>query len=163
MLTIPADKPHCDFSGTHISLENNQSPKKSSKSPETSHCGISLFSLEQDDNVTVTRTSLPPGKNSPVLDQGDIKSSPSPPRPQIERPRGPEQGDAVCCVICVERGILQERFHKLWQLKLFIIIRQRFLTLKCRNPQYICFLVASAQFSELAKYFFALMDEVGRC
>lgn len=81
----------------------------------------------------ITTSALPPGQNSPVLDQWDVKSSPGPARPQIEGSWGPQQGNAIGCVISVERGVLQERLHKLWQLKLFIIIRQWFLALKYRS------------------------------
>lgn len=81
----------------------------------------------------ITRSALNPGQNSPVLDQWDVKSSPGPARPQVEGSWGPQQGNAIGCVISVERSILQERFHKLWQLKFFIIIRQWFLALKYRS------------------------------
>lgn len=97
---------------------------------------MSLFHFHYNNdhyNVMITRSALNPGQNSPVLDQWDVKSSPGPARPQVEGSWGPQQGNAIGCVISVERSILQERFHKLWQLKLFIVIRQWFLALKYRS------------------------------
>lgn len=66
---------------------------------------------------------------SPVLDQGDINGTPGAARSKVERSWCPQQGDAVGCVVCVQRGFLEEGLHILRKLKLFIIIRQRLLTL----------------------------------
>lgn len=82
-------------------------------------------------------TTLASGQNSPVLDQWDVKSSAGPARPQVEGSGCPQQGNAIGCVISVQRGVLQERLHKLWQLKLFIVIRQWFLALKHRSNSWL--------------------------
>lgn len=66
---------------------------------------------------------------SPVLDQGNINGTPGAARSEVERPWRPQQGDAVGCVVCVQRGLLEEGLHILRKLKLLIIIRQRLLTL----------------------------------
>lgn len=66
---------------------------------------------------------------SPVLDQGDIHGTPGAARSEVERSRRPQQGNAVGCVVCVQRSFLEEGLHILRKLKLFIIIRQRLLTL----------------------------------
>lgn len=67
--------------------------------------------------------------SSPVLDQGDINGTPGAARSKVERSWRPQQGDTVGCVVCVQRGFLEEGLHILRKLKLFIIIRQRLLTL----------------------------------
>lgn len=67
--------------------------------------------------------------HSPVLDQRDINGTPCATRSEIERPWRPQQGDAVGCVVCVQRGLLEEGLHILRKLKLLIIFRQRLLTL----------------------------------
>lgn len=72
----------------------------------------------------------------PVLDQGDINGASGAARSEVERSRRPQQGDAVGCVVCVQRGFLEEGLHILRKLKLFIIIRQRLLTLNwCKKGQ----------------------------
>lgn len=66
---------------------------------------------------------------SPVLNQGDINGTPCATRSEVEWSRCPQQSNAVGCVVCVERGLLEEGLHILRKLKLLIIVRQRLLTL----------------------------------
>lgn len=66
---------------------------------------------------------------SPVLDQGDINGTPGTARSEVEWSWRPQQGNAIGCVVCVQRGLLEEGLHIFRKLKLLIIIRQRLLTL----------------------------------
>lgn len=66
---------------------------------------------------------------SPVLDEWNVNCAAGSSRAHVEGPRSPEQGDSIGCVVGVQRGLFEEGLHKLRQLKLFIIIRQWFLTL----------------------------------
>ena len=77
----------------------------------------------------IKQLSHPLGVFSPVLDERDVNGSPGPPRAQVEGAWRPEQSDAVGGVVRVERSLLEEGLHVVWQLKLLIIIRQRLLTL----------------------------------
>lgn len=68
--------------------------------------------------------------SAPVFDQGDIDGAPCAARTQVERSGGPKESDAIGCVVSVERRLFKERLHKLWKLKLLIIIRERLLALR---------------------------------
>lgn len=67
--------------------------------------------------------------SSPVLDERNVDGSPGPPGAQVEGPRRPEQSDAVGCVVRVQRSVLQEGLHVIWELKLLLVLRQGLLTL----------------------------------
>lgn len=67
---------------------------------------------------------------SPVLDQGDINGTPCAARSEVEGSGCPQQRNAISCVVCVEWGVLEEGLHIFRKLKLFIVIRQRLLTLQ---------------------------------
>lgn len=66
----------------------------------------------------------------PRLDKRNVDGSPGATRPHVEGSRCPKQGNAIGCVVCEERGFLHERLHKLWQLKLLVVVRQRLDYLK---------------------------------
>lgn len=66
---------------------------------------------------------------SPVLDQRNIDGTPGAARAEVEWSWRPQQSDAIGCVVCVQRSLLEEGFHVFRKLKLLIIIRQRLLTL----------------------------------
>lgn len=78
--------------------------------------------------MNLLSTSLVPF-HSPVLDQRDINGTPGAARSEVEWSWRPQQGNAIGCVVCVQRGLLEEGLHIFWKLKLLIIIRQRLLTL----------------------------------
>lgn len=65
----------------------------------------------------------------PVLDQRNVEGSPGAARAQVKGPRCPEQGDAIGRVVRVKRGLFEEGLHKLWQLKLLVVLRERLLAL----------------------------------
>ena len=43
----------------------------------------------------------------PRLDQGHVKGAPAPARPEVEGPRGPQEGDPVGRIVTVQRAVLQ--------------------------------------------------------
>lgn len=82
---------------------------------------------------------------SPVLDQGDIYGTPCAPGSEVEGSRCPQQSDSIGSVVCVEWGLLEEGFHILRELELFIFIRQRLLALGSRKSNVLLTFKSNAQ------------------
>jgi hypothetical protein len=61
----------------------------------------------------------------PSLDQWNVQRSSGPTGPHIERPRGPQQCDAVGRVVRVQGAFLQKRLNDLVHFKLLVIFGQK--------------------------------------
>jgi len=72
----------------------------------------------------------------PRLNEGHVNGTATSTRPQVEWPSGPQQRNAVGRVVCIQWCVSHERLHEVWQLKLFIIIRQRLSSLTHNTSQY---------------------------
>lgn len=101
----------------------------------SSHAGKGCIPTQLESFLLHTHYTSPQIEASPVLDKGDVQGPTGATRAEVEGPWGPQQGNAIGCIVCVEGCVLQERLHKFWKLKLLIIIRQWFLALKGEPPK----------------------------
>lgn len=60
--------------------------------------------------------------SAPGLHERHVEGAPRVAPAQIERPRRPEQRDAVGRVVRVQRQVLEERLHELRQLELLVVV-----------------------------------------
>ena len=96
----------------------------------------SILGTEKHDSIwsfTICRLAR---KCLPRLDEGHINGTTTSTRTQVERPSGPQQRNAVGRVVSIQRCVSHERLHKVWQLKLFIIVRQRLSSLPHNTSQH---------------------------
>ena len=61
----------------------------------------------------------------PRFDQGDVEGASGPSRSGVKGTRGPQQRDAVGCVVRVEWAALEEWTELVGQLKVFVVLRQK--------------------------------------
>jgi len=61
----------------------------------------------------------------PCLNQRNINGSSRTTGPHVERPGSPQQRNSISSVVRKKRSFLQERLHKFWKLKFFIVLWKR--------------------------------------